>query len=645
MKQGVIVCVSAGNARGIQEYGYNDHYTLLSPGIATQAITVGAIDNNNMLYHLSGAGPVVQNYNQTSSQFIFDSIETEATWLKPDVVAPGVMLNTTAINGDNTIVVSGTSYSAAVVSGICSLLIQENSLVNPSVVKASFLESSVIQTIDFVSPLGSSISHPIDPSIQGAGLVNALQALNFIKDPPNLTIWPSRIPFVENYFFRNRENSFFIHLFVNKAVVDFHVEMPSYYSEIFDFSNIPTDPNIGQYDILVTMNTEDDFIGLHTGSILFYSNNISTLLSLNYETVRLRGRNLIICNEVGSEHLYSLYGTVKSVVTASKMVGLEPVIFVRDTNLKELSSRNLNDYEAITIINHNKSNLQTFTEEDFTILLDYILPNGDYQGGSLIILPSTNSDLNSLNNLLNPLNISYETIGTVNESIDLSSISHILVDDPNEIGEVFIPYPLNISKEDDSHNSIANRFVFSENRYNNGSLVIACNNIEMFFSSPYIYTSSIYNELLLASNFGDNFNLLENIYTTSLALGLSFEYNLSSTEIKENENLVLRIDANNYFKPLTNWDFYLSFEMEDTKFQKYETYTDFGNGTYLFSFRPIDLDIKPGKYYLVIRSSANKNEWEIHILARVSWGPIIVELSIIVCIVFLLTYRKKKSKT
>ncbi|MFW9853096.1 MAG: hypothetical protein ACFFDS_09140, partial [Candidatus Thorarchaeota archaeon] len=275
----------------------------------------------------------------------------------------------------------------------------------------------------------------------------------------------------------------------------------------------------------------------------------------------------------------------------------------------------------------------------------YILPNGNYKGGSLIILPSINSDLTSLNNLLNPFNISYETLGVTNETIDLASISHVLVDDLNVIDEIFIPYPLNVSKENDAYNSIANRFVYSENRYDNGSLIIACNNIEMFLNSPYIYSNSVYNELLLASDFGDNFDLLENIYTNSIGFGLSFEYNLSSTEIKENENLVLRIDANNYFKPLTNWNFYLSFELEEVKFLEYSTYTDFENGTYEFSFRPIDLDIKPGKYYLAIRSSSNKNEWEIHILARVSWGPIIVELSILVCIVFLLTYRKKKPKT
>jgi len=645
VKQGVIVCVSAGNARGIQEFGYNDYYTLLSPGIATQAITVGAIDNNNMMYDQSGAGSVVKNFNQTSSQFLFDSIETEATWMKPDIVAPGVMLNTTASNGDNTKIVSGTSYSAAVVSGICSLLLQATPIAKPSLVKASFLETSILQTIDFVSPLGLSISHQIDTSIQGAGLVNASQALIFIEDPTPLTLWPPKLPYAENYFFRNRENSFYIHLYVNRVVNDFHLEIPSYYSEIFDFYGVPTDPEIGQYDILVTMNTEDDFIGLHIGTISFIANNVSTFLSLRYETVALRGRNLIICNEVGIENLYSLYGTIQSIILASKMVGLEPIIYVRDKDFRELSSRNLNDYEAITIINHNKSNLHTFTNEDFTILSDYLLPDGNYQGGSLILLPSPNSDFNSLNNLLSPFNISYETTSTTNETINLTSISHLLVDEPNEVGEIYIPYPLNVTKENDTYNSIVNRFVFSENRYDNGSLIIACNNIEMFLSSSYIYSNSKYNELLLTSSFGDNFNLLENIYTASLAFGLNFEYNLSSTEIKENENLVLRIDANNFFKPVSNWEFYLSFELEDVKFLQYETYTDFGNGTYEFSFKPIDQNIKPGKYYLVIRSSASKYEWEIHILARVSWGPIIVELSLVVCIVFLLTYRKKKPKT
>ncbi|MHA2357948.1 MAG: S8 family peptidase, partial [Candidatus Heimdallarchaeaceae archaeon] len=203
MNQGAVVCAAAGNSRSTQQFGYNDFYTILSPGIATQVITVGAVDNNDILYEHSSAGPVVINYNDTDNQFLFDTIDLDNNWLKPDVLAPGVMLNTTSKDGLTTKRVSGTSYSTAVVSGICALLLQRFNNKSSSLIKAALLDTSEEQFIQFFSPFSEIVNVGLSPMIQGAGIVNAPASSNYLLNPPPITIWPSVVPIYQNTLFNS----------------------------------------------------------------------------------------------------------------------------------------------------------------------------------------------------------------------------------------------------------------------------------------------------------------------------------------------------------------------------------------------------------------------------------------------------------
>jgi len=72
---------------------------------------------------------------------------------------------------------------------------------------------------------------------------------------------------------------------------------------------------------------------------------------------------------------------------------------------------------------------------------------------------------------------------------------------------------------------------------------------------------------------------------------------------------------------------------------------DYENGTHLLIFNPANFSISPGKYTLAVRSSAGTYYWTIRIIAKVSWGPIVVEISLVLCIVYLLIIRKKRPKS
>ena len=170
----------------------------------------------------------------------------------------------------------------------------------------------------------------------------------------------------------------------------------------------------------------------------------------------------------------------------------------------------------------------------------------------------------------------------------------------------------------------------------------------MLLNSPYLFDNfqMDYKVLNSALNFGDNQELLHNIMSAAVVTSLEFAYNISSLEVVKGEDTIeVTISAANNYKPLTNWDFYLTVENGDVIVVRNYDKIDYGNGTYLISFDPSLYSISPGEHTLAIRSSFGTHSWKIHILAKVSWGPIVVEISLIVCVVYLLITRKKQVKS
>ncbi len=644
VESGIVVCVASGNSRGDPSLGYNDKYTVLSPGISMKAITVGAVDNNSVLYEKSSAGPIVPHYNQSSENLLLDSPDFDETWMKPDVVAPGVLLNTTSTHLQGTTLASGTSYSTAVVSGVCSLLKQVYPDQKPSVLKASLLETSESLVIDYISPYAEHINFLIPETHQGAGLVDVNESRVYLQNPNSITVWPSNAPYLRNIFLKNERHSFYIHLFINKEINRLSLILPAPLSDFFSLS-IPSFYDIGQYDLLVNFTTENLYTGHIVNSIDFNVSSEIFSLNIDFQVRYGKGRILFDVSENGNQQFYSMFGNLHYLYDFARSYGLTPQVLNIDGDAEQLSQMNLNDFEVIALINPSFNSL---TSLDEAIISDYIYPGGEYQGGTLIILPSDLSNVTKLNSILGITDIVYTPTGLINETIDLTLEAHRIASYPSEIQQLFIPSPFEVIRYNDSLNSIADRFAYYDNRENNGSLIIAANDLDMFLNSPYLYNEFKINYDIsnLVLNFGDNLELLENIISNSVETLVDINYTISELEVVQGkETLEIRTNAVNTYKPLTNWDFYLTIEKNGIILARSYDVIDYENGTHLLVFNPANFSISPQKYTLAVRSSAGTYYWTIRIIANVSWGPIVVEISLALCIVYLLIVRKKRPKS
>ena len=141
---GVLCTIAAGNNGAYQTIG--------SPGCARTALTVGATDNNDRIANFSSRGP---------SNIVYG--------IKPDVVAPGVEINSTKIGGGY-IAYSGTSMATPHVAGAAALILQGHPDWTPAMIKSVLMETA--------KDIGN------DVWTQGNGRVDvyrALQARTFIS--------------------------------------------------------------------------------------------------------------------------------------------------------------------------------------------------------------------------------------------------------------------------------------------------------------------------------------------------------------------------------------------------------------------------------------------------------------------------------
>jgi len=155
-KSGIVVCAAAGNDG--PESG-----TIATPGVHPEIITVGASDcrgsvdrRDDGVASFSSRGPTIDNVP------------------KPDIVAPGVSITSTAARksllsllqgrkSSDYITLSGTSMATPIVSGIAALMLQADPGLSPADVKRRLLESA--------DSLG------LDDNAQGRGLVDAERAV------------------------------------------------------------------------------------------------------------------------------------------------------------------------------------------------------------------------------------------------------------------------------------------------------------------------------------------------------------------------------------------------------------------------------------------------------------------------------------
>lgn len=147
---GVTYCIAAGND------GHSYAGNIGSPGTSPSAITVGAVNKNDTIAAFSSAGP------------------TEFTYiLKPDILAPGVNINSTIPGGEYELF-DGTSMATPHITGVCALLKRLHPDWGPEELKAAIMLT------------GHDIG--IEKIVQGSGVVNAYRAAitNTLVNKPTL---------------------------------------------------------------------------------------------------------------------------------------------------------------------------------------------------------------------------------------------------------------------------------------------------------------------------------------------------------------------------------------------------------------------------------------------------------------------------
>lgn len=146
ISQGRIVVISSGNCGGgCPSSACQGFVGVQTPGIAPNAITVGAVDDFDQWACFS-SGALVNNI------------------IKPDVVAPGVNISSSYV-GNSLQTISGTSASAPHVSGLAALLLQSDPTLSPIEVK----ELMELTSVDLGDP-GKDVKY-------GSGMVDASQFL------------------------------------------------------------------------------------------------------------------------------------------------------------------------------------------------------------------------------------------------------------------------------------------------------------------------------------------------------------------------------------------------------------------------------------------------------------------------------------
>ncbi len=181
-EHGVLVVVAAGNEGP-------DYFTVSSPGVAEDALTVGAVDKYLYLAYFSSEGP------------------TPNATLKPDVVAPGVDVasaraNNTCMGEPATlkhVYASGTSMATPHVAGLAALVKEylEEKGIAGFVLEASQGKVNIARLVkDVIVSTATDLGY--EPLAQGAGFVNATKIVELVNASELVIIDPARYDLVNS---------------------------------------------------------------------------------------------------------------------------------------------------------------------------------------------------------------------------------------------------------------------------------------------------------------------------------------------------------------------------------------------------------------------------------------------------------------
>lgn len=240
-------------------------------------------------------------------------------YIKPDIVAPGIFVNSTTIAGKYNLT-TGTSFAAPHVSGTVALLLQKNPSLSPQEI------GSIISTTS--DPIADTFGTPFPQEISGAGRLNVTKAFD-----ANLIILPSFANFDLSPFTKTQTVSFEVRT-IDGTKSDMNVDYE------FDQDIARLEHEIDGTTLKVKATLVDQNVGQYQGNIIITDQNttyhIPIAVRVTNGTINVIENNGRLDFDIKSSDEWS-YAKVSIFNTDSKLVdsvsmtptSMEP-IFVHD---------------------------------------------------------------------------------------------------------------------------------------------------------------------------------------------------------------------------------------------------------------------------------------------------------------------------
>lgn len=157
------------------------HPDQIEIGGVSSVLAIGASDSSGNIADFSSIGPSTWQTVDTYNDYPYDP---GIGLIKPDITAPGVGINSIALNNTGYTLKSGTSMSCPNASGVITLMVSKNHSITP----------------EEISEILQKTARPVNgkkDNVFGTGIINALDAINAMSDefPPNPAYKPFPMDF------------------------------------------------------------------------------------------------------------------------------------------------------------------------------------------------------------------------------------------------------------------------------------------------------------------------------------------------------------------------------------------------------------------------------------------------------------------
>lgn len=305
------------------------------------------------------AGTINTFYHPDFVSFFSSRGPVSPFYIKPNLVAPGVFVNTTSTYGVYNLT-SGTSFAAPHVSGAAAILLQKNPTLSPQQIR------SIISTT--ADPVSDTFGTLFPQEISGVGRLNITKAFD-----ANLIISPDYAIFDLSPFAKSQTVEFELN------TIDGANPNPTI-SIKFDDKIVSFDHKIDGTILSVTANIVESKVGEHQGSIIVLDHSttyhIPVLLRISDGAIRINEDNGKMDFTIESEQEWS-YAKISVYNQDSRLIDS---ISITPTESKSITVQNSDTYWIQADLKSGKNTTSlynTITVESTTpsFTLDIGIPN------------------------------------------------------------------------------------------------------------------------------------------------------------------------------------------------------------------------------------------------------------------------------